>query len=44
LTAYGRLDSAMLLQNLTAMTAGDFLGCFAVVLLVRLVIASRKQR
>lgn len=44
LTAFGRLDSDLLLQNVTAMSAGDFLGCFAVVLLVRLVIAGGKQR
>jgi hypothetical protein len=44
LTAYGRLDRSMLLKNVTAMAVGDFLGCFAVVVLVRLVITSRKQR
>ena len=44
LTAYGRLEPNLLLQNVTAMSAGDFLGCFAVVLLVRAVIAGGKQR
>lgn len=44
LTAFGRLDAGLLLQNFTAMTAGDFLGCFAVVLLVRVIITGGKQR
>lgn len=44
LTLFGRLEPERVLQNLTAMTAGDFLGCFAVVLLVRAVITGGKQR
>lgn len=44
LTAFGRLNPGMLFQNFTAMMAGDFLGCFTVVLLVRLVIMGGKKR
>ena len=44
LTLFGRLQAELLLQNVTAMSAGDFLGCFAVVLLLRVVITGGKQR
>ena len=36
LMAFGRFERGTFLQDFTAMAAGDFLGCFAVVLLVRL--------
>ncbi|PZF78646.1 hypothetical protein DK847_02245 [Aestuariivirga litoralis] len=42
LVRFGRFDAASFLPDVTAMMAGDFLGCFAVVLLVRLVIAIRR--
>lgn len=44
LTLFGRLDADTFLANLSAMTAGDFLGCFAVVLLVRLVVIGLNRR
>lgn len=43
LTAFGRFPASSFLQHATAMTAGDFVGCFAVILLVRLVVAIRKK-
>ena len=45
LTAFGRFPASKFLEYAAGMTAGDFLGCFAVVLLVRLVvITSRKLK
>ena len=44
LAAFGRFQPSMFIEDVTAMSAGDFLGCFAVILLVRLGIASRKNR
>ena len=44
LVLFGRFEARSFLEDFTAMAAGDFLGCFAVVLLVRLVLAGRKGR
>ena len=44
LVAFGRFEAVALPQDFTAMAAGDFLGCFAVVLLVRLGLAGRKNQ
>ena len=44
LVMFGRFEGGTFLQDFTAMAAGDFLGCFAVVLLVRLALAGRKRR
>jgi len=41
LVAFDRFDIANFLPDVTAMAAGDFLGCFAVVALARLAIALR---
>jgi hypothetical protein len=43
LAAFGRFDPAQFLPDASAMVAGDFLGCFAVILLARLVIARRRK-
>lgn len=42
LVAFDRFPASAFLQDFTALAAGDFLGCFVVVLLVRLVLASRR--
>lgn len=44
LVGFGRFDAARFLPDVTAMTAGDFLGCFAVIALVRLVIIGQRKR
>ena len=43
LAGFGRFDAARFLPDATAMAAGDFLGCFAVIGLVRVVIALRRK-
>lgn len=43
--AFGRFSAATFLPDFTALAMGDFLGCFAVILLVRLAIGwSRKSK
>jgi len=42
--AFGRFSAATFLPDFTGMAMGDFLGCFAVILLVRLAINGRKQK
>ena len=44
LVAFGRFDAHSFLQDVTAMAVGDFLGCFAVIALVRLTLLRRKGR
>lgn len=44
LVAFGRFEARNFLQDFTAMAAGDFLGCFAVIVLVRLSLSGRKGR
>jgi NAD/NADP transhydrogenase beta subunit len=44
LVAFGRFDTESFLPDATAMAAGDFLGCFAVVALVRLAVAWHRKR
>lgn len=44
LVLFGRFEAIGFLGDFTAMAAGDFLGCFAVVLLVRVILAGRKNR
>jgi hypothetical protein len=43
LAAFGRFSRENFLPDATAMAAGDFLGCFCVVVLTRLVIAWRRR-
>ncbi|WP_374333106.1 hypothetical protein [Aestuariivirga sp.] len=44
LVAFGRFNAESFLPDATAMAAGDFLGCFGVVALARLLIAWRRKR
>lgn len=44
LVAFGRFEANSFLKDVTAMAAGDFLGCFTVILLVRLILIARKKR
>lgn len=43
LTAFGRFEESHFLSDATALAAGDFLGCFAVVGLVRMLILWRRK-
>lgn len=43
LASFGRFEPAQFLLDATAMSAGDFLGCFTVVLLVRVALAGRRK-
>lgn len=44
LVAFDRFDAGNFLPDVTAMAAGDFLGCFAVVALARLAIEWRRRK
>lgn len=44
LVMFGRFEAGAFLHDFSGMAAGDFLGCFAVVLMVRLALAGRKTR
>lgn len=44
LTWFGRIQADRFLQYTAGMTVGDFLGCFAVILLVRLFVIGRGKR
>lgn len=43
LVGFGRFDASRFLPDVTAMTAGDFLGCFAVIVLVRVALTRRRK-